>query len=345
MADLPPELDMAHFESVMEGIDVADLDVIDEVGEDESDEERGRDRRERNREKDKRSRTRSIGNSRERSYVPRNRSRSPRRYGRSRSRSRDRLRKRSPLKRKSPEKSRGAVDFLKHIQSEFGEFEGLQEVRSKVESHTILRNRDRTRPDNNRPRPNPYQQKNNQYPNMNNGQMPNNQMMLNPMAMPNMMGGPMMGPVMQPMLVSYPIQMPGPHFNDGICPPGVDPGMAFGMQPQFMPQQQQPMMPVQPAPMMVQMPGPPMANPGEFRNASPPRNPEIDLGNISSRLLSQNKLNLSEFLETQASRGASKTIEARPLRERSEFRFRLTFINLFSAYFYVKYKNFSSVKV
>lgn len=328
MADLPPELDMDNFENIMASIDVGDLDVVDEVGGDESEEEN---ERRKSREKDKRSSTRSIGSSRDRSHVSRNRSQSPRRYGRSRSRSRDRVRKRSPPKRKSPVKSRGAEDFLKDIQKEFGEFEGLQEVRSKVESHTILRdNRDRNRPGNRpptvRPRQNNYQQQqpNNQYQNMNNGMT--NQMMMNPMCsnpqmmgmMPNMMGT-MIGPGPQ-MRMGFPMQMTGPGYNDGICPPGIDPGMGFNMQPQppFIPSQ--PLMQQQQPVPMVLVPGP-QANPGGFRNASPPtRNVEIEIGNISSRLLSQNKLNLSEYLETQASsgRGLSKTIEARPLRERSE---------------------------
>lgn len=324
MAELPPELDMDNFESIIDSIDMGDLDVIDEIGEDDSDkDERDKRRNDRDRER-KRSRTRSIG-TRERSHSYRNRSRSPRRYGRSRSR--ERIRRRSPPKRKSPVKSsRGVTEFLKDIENKFGEFEGLEEARSKVESQTILKNRDRTRPQNH-PRQNNFhnqqQQRhipNNQYQNMNNGMpgqmvMPNQNQMMMPnqnqmMPMGNMMG-PMMGPAMPQMGMSFPMQMHGP----GLFPPGVEPEMGFNnMQPQvqFMPQQ-----PVAPNPE-------PQIKPTEFRNASPPpRTSDIDLGNISSRLLSENRLNLSEYLETQASssRSLSRTVEPRPLKDRSEFNF------------------------
>lgn len=338
MAGLPLDLDMETFESVMTEMDIGELDVIDEVGGDESEGE-DVDRRAKDRDRGaKRSRTNSIRNSRERSKSSRNRSRSPRRYGRSRSR--DRSRRRSPLKRKSPAKTRagGAVDFLKDIQEKFGEFEGLKDVKSRVESHTILRNRARDRIENNRvPRRNNsnnhnrQQYPNNQYQNMNN--MMQNPMMVQQMGMMN----PMMGPGLMQMGMPFQMQMPGEAYNNGLCPPGVDPGMGFNMQPQV--PFNQPMMSNPEPPMIAPIPEPSVVPiveplrkspqtqtvaPSGFRNASPPaRTTPIDLGNVSSRLLSENRLNLSEYLETQASssRSLSKTIEARPLKDRSEFYF------------------------
>lgn len=354
MADLPVDLDMENFESVMTEMDIGDLDVIDEVGGDDSEGE-DVDRRAKHRDRDaKRSRTSSIRNSRERSKSSRNRSRSPRRYGRSKSR--DRNRRRSPLKRKSPVKPRGgAVDFLKEISEKFGEFEGLKDVKSRVESHTILRNRARDRIENNRvPRRNNsnnhnrQQYPNNQYQNMNN-MMPNPMMaqqmgnMMNPLMGPALMMAP--GPMQMGM--PYQMQMSGEVYNNGLCPPGVDPGMGFNMQPQV--PFNQPMMSNPEPPMVLpnlESPMEPIIEPvrnspqiltrttetsSGFRNASPPaRTAPIDLGNVSSRLLSENRLNLSEYLETQASssRSLSKTIEARPLRDRSEFYFVLSFIDI-----------------
>lgn len=353
MQELPKDLQMDNFESVLAGIDVGDMDVgdmdvIDEVGGDDSadeenkSEDRNKSRRE---EKDKRSRTRSIGSNRERSYSSRNRSRSPRRYNRSRSR--ERRRSRSPIRHRSPIRNRnmpmrkgsggGAADFLKEMHEQFGEFEGLKEVEKKVISHSIMDEKDKLRSPrrNNRNNNRNQNQQQNQYQNMNNGGMPTNQMnmmMMNPMYNQQIMG--MMG-TMMPQMNQMPFPAP---YNDGTCPPGVDP-TAMGFQPQpFMPQP----VPMIPDNCMTQV------NPEAFRNASPPPAANIDLGVVKSRLLMQNEMNLSDFLETQASTSSKripKTIEPRPLKERGKFRSILTKTHEFYFFFLLRNMKFNTKKI
>ncbi|XP_063708420.1 uncharacterized protein LOC134837039 [Culicoides brevitarsis] len=302
MAELPAELALDNFESAIASIDVCDMDVIDEVGEsDEEEEPKSKKKR------DEKSH-RSHRSSRDRSHGSRNRSRSPRRYGRSRSR--DRIRRRTPPKRKSPLKKGGAADFLKEIQQEFGEFEGLKEVQKKVETHTILNERDRdrnrvgSRGRNNFYQNNQRRQQNNQsqYQNMNGMQ---NQMMMNPMNGMGMNPMMMMGGPVNP----YQMQMMDPGYCGGLAPPGVDPPVVnYSMPGPYMQPQAMPM--PEPVPPVVQNP---VVNEG--RNASPP--PDIGLGSISSQLLSEDRLPLSEYLETQVNRCSGKAIEPRSVRERA----------------------------
>uniref|UniRef100_A0A336KR98 CSON014295 protein n=2 Tax=Culicoides sonorensis TaxID=179676 RepID=A0A336KR98_CULSO len=309
MADLPPELDFSNFEDAING----DFDVVDEVGGD-SEEEVSKDKSsEKSKDgKTSRSRTRSIRHSRERSHNSRNRSRSPRHRVRSRSRSRDRTRKRSPpVKRRSPGKK---LSFLEEIQNKCGNFEELEKVRNEKEGHSSRPNRNFNNFRNNRQQ---QQQKpyNNYQNNMNNGMPPNQMMMMNPemcnpqmmnMAMPQMGMPPMGMPFQNPMM-----PMPGPaDFNNGMY--GMGANMDF--QPQMMVPQSVPV--PQPVPQPVPPVNGPIINAVECRNASPPPS---EIGNITSKLLAQNKMSLSEYLETQAGSNkssTSKTIEARPLKER-----------------------------